>query len=101
MDYKKLSIGLALVVAFLGGCLARDLGAKGTTSAHAGAPEPRAGTNPQRWEYYCMRATEDISGSASAYGANGWEMVAAAGAGWGQGLASDHTMVWCFKRAMP
>lgn len=93
MDYRKLSIGLAFVVAFLAGCVARDLGGRGVATATAGAPEPRTGTNPHRWEYYCLRATDDISANASAYGANGWEMVAAAGAG--------SQVTWCFKRLMP
>jgi hypothetical protein len=29
----------------------------------------------------------------------GWEMVTAAGAGWGAGMATGYKMTWCFKRA--
>lgn len=92
MDYKKLSVGLGFVVAFLAGCLARETFI---------VPPARAGTSPTRWEYECMEETENVAANADKYGAKGWELAAAAGAGWGSGIAAGHSMKWCFKRPLP
>jgi hypothetical protein len=64
-------------------------------------PVARAGTTPQRWEYTCQRATEGVTVMADKFGQEGWELTAAAGAGWGNGLTAESTMVRCFKRALP
>lgn len=72
MDHKKLSIGLALVVAFLAGCVVAQ------TFQVRVAPPARAGTTPQRWEYYCAYASNGLDGVqsvAAAAGLQGWEMV--------------------------
>jgi hypothetical protein len=47
-----------------------------------------------------MRANDDITDMANKLGRQGWEMSAAAGAGWGGGMASGVTMVWCFERPL-
>jgi hypothetical protein len=38
---------------------------------------------------------------ANEFGAQGWELTAAAGAGSGSGFGAHETMVWCFKRPAP
>lgn len=86
MDYKKLSIALGFVVAFLVGCVVHDVVRV--------APPARAGATPQRWEYHCnayqsMEWVNQIEPDADAAGAQGWEMVTIAGG-----------MV-CFKRPLP
>lgn len=84
MDYKKLSIGLALVVAFLAGCVVHDV-VRVTPPARAGVPV-------QRWEYHCdhiSSSVEDLDSESDNVGAQGWEMAAATGA------------VVCFKRPLP
>jgi len=65
------------------------------------APPARAGTNPQPWEYYCLRAGQQGFVEASnELGRQGWEMVSGAGTlSSGAGLASP-TFVWCFKRPL-
>ena len=80
MNYKKLSIALGFVVAFLAGCVLHQSFV---------VPPARAETNPPRWEYACVEATEQITMASNRFGAEGWEMAAAAGPGWG---------IWCFKR---
>jgi hypothetical protein len=84
---------LVLFVFFLG-CAASQVAGSFVPAAHAG-------TDVQHWEYACKRGTEGITEMANEMGRQGWEMTAAAGAGWGNGLATDHTMVWCFKRPLP
>jgi hypothetical protein len=85
------TVALLLGVFFLG-CVAAHL----TVVSAA-----RAATTPQRWEYSCQRATDDITKMANGLGAQGWELTAAAGAGSGTGLGQNQTMVWCFKRGLP
>jgi hypothetical protein len=86
---------ILLLGVFFAGCATSEVVARNWV------PPARAGTRPQRWEYACQRATEDITRQANEFGDQGWEMVAAAGAGWGNALDSNHTMVWCFKRPLP
>jgi hypothetical protein len=64
-------------------------------------PPARAGTTPQRWEYACERANDDVTKMANRYGIQGWELAAAAGEAWGGAMAHDETMIWCFKRPLP
>ena len=61
---------------------------------------PAHGAGPvNRWEYFCIeRSIEKIARDANKLGAEGWEMTAAAGAGWGQGFGASSQMIWCFKR---
>jgi len=95
MNYKKISLALGIIVAFLAGCVVHE-----TFHAALAVPPARAGTNLVRWEYLCLESTSAITANANRLGAEGWELAAASGAGWGQGLAADHTMVWCFKRPL-
>jgi hypothetical protein len=89
---SRVKTAFALLVVFFAGCAAQRLVA--VAPAHAGTP-------PQRWEYTCQRADEDITKMANRFGAEGWELVAAAGAGSGTGFGQHETMVWCFKRPLP
>jgi hypothetical protein len=81
-----------LAAAFFAGCAAE---------AHIMIPAARAGTNPQRWEYACVRADEGVTQLANEHGQQGWELAAAAGEGSGTGLTSHEAMIWCFKRPLP
>jgi hypothetical protein len=63
-------------------------------------PPAHAGTNPTRWEYVCTEGSERITASSNRLGAEGWELAAAAGAGWGSGITAGQTMIWCFKRPL-
>jgi hypothetical protein len=92
---KQRKTALSLLVAFAVGCGASQLGSQLVVKP------ARAGTSPTRWEYDCRRIDDGVTDLANKMGAQGWEMTAAAGAGWGNGLLADHTMVWCFKRALP
>ena len=80
------SIGLGVV--FLIGC------AVGGVSSQFVAPPVRAGTNPPRWEYYCIEGLEKVIERSDKLGAEGWEMVTATAV---PGSASFYYM-WCFKR---
>jgi opacity protein-like surface antigen len=93
MDYKKLSIGLALVVAFLAGCVVHDVVRV--------APPARASAVGQRWEYECRESRRGITKMANDQAAQGWELVTAVGAAWSDAVGADYTMVWCFKRPLP
>jgi hypothetical protein len=92
---KRSTRAILLLGVFFAGC------ATSQVVARSWVPPARADTRAQRWEYACQRATEDITRQANDLGAQGWEMVAAAGAGWGGDTVHDHTMVWCFKRPLP
>ena len=85
---------LLFLLVFFGGCAASQV-------ANYVVPPARAGTAPQRWEYQCLRGTEGITEMANQHGREGWELTAASGAGWGTGMMTGHTMVWCFKRPLP
>jgi hypothetical protein len=91
---NKLSRPLFLVFAFVAGCAGAEVAQYVVPPAHAGVPV-------QRWEYTCQDYNEGITAMANQFGQQGWEMVAAAGAGWGAGLGAEHRMVWCFKRPLP
>jgi hypothetical protein len=84
---------LLLVVAFLGGCEASRVANVVVPTAHAAEPN-------QRFEYYCLDRKRGITDAANTFGREGWRLVAAAGAGWGTGLASDHRLVWCFEHPL-
>ena len=85
---------LLTILAFLAGCA-------GSQAAQVLVPVARANPGAQRWEYDCREATKGITDMSNQLGQQGWELVAASGAGWGSGLGADHTMVWCFKRPVP
>ena len=85
---KSVSLGIV----FLVGC------AVGGAASHVVAPPVRAGTNPERWEHYCFKGSSGISQTADKLGAEGWEMVAGAGAGAGDGIMKEMVFVFCFKR---
>jgi hypothetical protein len=81
-----------LLVVFFAGCAAERFI----------VPPARAGTNPQRWEYVCKEGNDDrFSNVANEMGQQGWELAAAAGAGWGSGMLTQHSLLWCFKRPLP
>jgi hypothetical protein len=94
MNYKNLSIGLGFVVAFLIGCVAHQ-----SVSALS-VPPARAGTSPARWEYECAEVTDDVTTAVNRLGAEGWELVTAAGLGWALDYKREEKMVWCFKRPL-
>jgi len=79
---------------FVVGCLVGALTSQFVRAA-------RAATPPARWEYRCTGLADGITDASNALGAQGWEMVAAAGAGGGAPLTSWVKMVWCFKRPLP
>jgi hypothetical protein len=85
---------LLLLVAFLAGCEASHLARTGFN-----VPEANAQVPAQRFQYYCLRATDNITDQANKLGQQGWELVAAAGSGSGMGFSQSETMVWCFKHA--
>ncbi|MBC8133508.1 MAG: hypothetical protein H7X95_11055 [Deltaproteobacteria bacterium] len=74
--------------------------AVGGASSHFVVPPARAGTNPTRWEYYCLETGEEgFLQKCNQLGAQGWEMAAGAGAGAGTGWDKTMKLTWCFKRA--
>ena len=87
---KKLCLAMALTIAFLVGCITAHV------ASDLVVPPARAGTSPQKWEYFCFKGTfaPEIQEAANKAGGQGWEMVAATGGG---GKYSD----WCFKRPLP
>jgi len=90
MRLEKTSIAL---VAFLVGCGASAV------AAQLVIPSARAGTNPPRWEYFCLYAAPHLNQRSKSdleafnrAGAEGWEL---AGVGGPEGVS------WCFKRQLP
>ena len=83
MNTSKAVLILSLGFAFFAGCVASQVF----------IPAARAGTAPQRWEYFCFKAgdAEDITNKANQAGKEGWEMVTMA-------ASRDN---WCFKRPLP
>jgi len=88
MHLAKTSIVLA---SFLVGCAAS------VVASQLVIPSARAGTNPQRWEYFCMYAVPQAGGRTKSdveafnrAGAEGWELAV---------VATETT--WCFKRQLP
>jgi hypothetical protein len=91
MDYRKASIALGFVIAFLAGCLAREV------DWSQPIPPARAGASPQRWEYLCdlaPRGLNAVQELGNAAGGKGWEMVGFQGEG-------ERVREVCFKRALP
>jgi hypothetical protein len=86
----KVTRGIALGIVFLIGC------AVGGVSSQFVVPPARAGTNPTRWEYYCIEGIDRINERADKMGAQGWEMTASAAVQ--QHL--DAEWIWCFKRPL-
>ena len=87
----KVTRAMALGIVFVLGC------AVGGISSQFIVPPVRAGTNPARWEYYCMEGTEKLVERSDKLGAQGWEMTAAAAVP----ERLDTYFVWCFKRPLP
>ncbi len=85
------SVGLSVV--FLIGCAVG-----GAASSRFVAPPARAGTSPTRWEHTCFYGDKGITEKSNELGAEGWEMVAGAGAGNGSGFTAEMKFIWCFKR---
>jgi hypothetical protein len=77
-----------LLVVFFAGCAAERL---------LVVPPARAGTNPQRWEYFCkdMSGDPDVNKAATLAGQQGWELAAAGNTDRAAGAT------WCFKRPLP
>jgi len=84
----KATRSIVLGAVFLIGC------AVGGVSSQFVAPPARAGTNPTRWEYYCITGTDKVIERSDQLGAEGWEMVVATAAAG----RMDHYYTWCFKR---
>ena len=65
MNTSKAVLVLSLGCAFLAGCVASQVF----------VPAARAGTAPQRWEYFCFKAgdSEDITTKGNQAGKEGWE----------------------------
>ena len=63
----------------------------------------RAGTNPQKWEYYCIDRTKTVSivKDSNTLGSEGWEMTGVAALARGEANEAFTRMVWCFKRPLP
>jgi hypothetical protein len=94
------ALAVFLFAAFIVGCVTSQV------VAPLLVPPVRAGTNPTGWEYLCAEVHEakDLQQWANAAGAQGWELAAAAGGGWGPGggLTGDGVaFMWCFKRPRP
>ena len=99
---RNFLLGLSLSVMFIVGCLvggskaARDLI----------VPPVRAGTNPVRWEYQCVRwAKGNLTATSNKFGAQGWEMVGGVAYSYtvpvGRGIAESNVVTyWCFKRRL-
>lgn len=83
---QKSSVPLYVAVAFALGCAATAVFS--VPRAHARAPE--------RWEYFCLHpwtaSPAKLAEKLSKAGAEGWELVGAAG-------ATD--IIWCMKRPAP
>jgi hypothetical protein len=77
---------LVLLVVFFAGCAASRLI----------VPPARAGTSPQRWEYFCKHdwGDKDITSMANEAGQQGWELAAV-------GAEGSLPPTWCFKRPLP
>jgi hypothetical protein len=60
-------------------------------------PPARAGTNPQRWEYFCKTefGEKDVARMANELGQQGWEMTAVGV------LPMGTNEDWCFRRPLP
>jgi hypothetical protein len=86
---------LVLAVAFIAGCAASQAA---RTAFYV--PEARAAMPGPRLEYYCLRATDDITAAMNKLGQQGWDLAAGAGSGSGTGFSQRETMVWCFKRPL-
>jgi len=67
----KVTRAMALGIVFVIGC------AVGGISSQLVVPPVRAGTNPTRWEYYCIEGMEKLVERSDKLGAQGWEMTAA------------------------
>jgi hypothetical protein len=77
---------------FLVGCVVGGVGA-----SLVSAPVARAGTTPQRWEYWCFQDTgrgpEPTLPQLNQAGQQGWELVSAM-------THNDVYGVYCMKRAI-
>jgi hypothetical protein len=87
---SKPKMVLGLLGAFVLGCAATQI-------APLVVPPARAGTSPQKWEYYCMAAeggdlAGKLAGTFNPVGAQGWELVTTA--------SSDRVASTCFKRPL-
>jgi hypothetical protein len=86
-----------IAIVFIVGC------ATGGIAAQLVVPQVRAGTEPTRWEYYCVSTGEGLTSTLNKLGAEGWELVsmAPAEAGTFLGGTSVGAYTLCTKRALP
>ena len=84
-------LGLSLALAYILGCVTSPMASPSPAVAQY-APPATSGTG-QAWAYHCVEGynAETLNQVANDLGAQGWEMVAAAGGGRLRGS-------WCFKR---
>jgi hypothetical protein len=83
-------IGLAVSIAFIGGCVAG-------ASRLAVSPAKASYVVEQRWAYFCFQDSniDDVNYKANAAGARGWELVAATSSG------NGNDAIWCFRQPRP
>jgi hypothetical protein len=81
----RIKSGIILFAAFLVGCVASRV-------AYLVVPPARAGTFPQRWEYYCFNGggPEELTSLMNKFGQQGWELAG----------TNSHWSTWCFKRPL-
>ncbi len=83
-------IGLAVSIAFIGGCVAG--------ASRVAVPSAKASyVVEQRWAYFCFQDSniDDVNYKANAAGARGWELSAATSA------ANGNDAIWCFRQPRP
>jgi len=92
---RQFLLGLSISIAFILGCLASQL------SQAAGLVKPaRAGTPPQKWEYFCYNGivrpwNPEDANKLNLIGKDGWEMVQQL-----VGVNGSNYDVYCFKRPL-
>jgi hypothetical protein len=94
----KVTRSIVLGTVFLIGC------AVGGISSQFVAPPVRAGTNPTRWEYYCLEHRDKAIERMDKLGAEGWELTTGTTAIFPQAVdptnPDNYYYMWCFKRPL-
>jgi hypothetical protein len=101
MHTRSFLAGAAISAVFGLGCLVGRATGPASSAAATTYTDPPPGT--PRWDYRCIRNESEGTGlgnDARELGKHGWELVAAAGAGWGQVPLNGSAFVLCFKRPL-